>query len=64
MNGSNEDADLKAAKAKKKAGQELTPPDEVRIAVDETNAAASDAVERGLAQTTRTPSPAAGKSLG
>ena len=44
------DAEVKAAEAKQAAGEKLTPDDEVRIAVHETDAAAKQAVERGLKQ--------------
>ena len=46
-----ENTELKAAQAKKAAGQELTPAEEVLIAVDATNTAAGHVVEAGLNHT-------------
>ena len=50
MPADGKDAEFQAAEAKQAAGEKLTPGDEVRIAVHETDAAAKEAVERGLKQ--------------
>ena len=44
------DAEFKAAVAKQAAGENLTPGDEVTIAVHETDAAAKESIERSLKQ--------------
>ena len=54
MTEQGENTELKAVQAKKAAGQTLTPGEEVLIAVDKSNAAAGEAVERGSGQTVGT----------